>query len=67
MQDVQAQAGKLAQPSNKLVEKKLRLTAGQVQRLKAYQQLHPGKKEADALRDLFNAGTNVLLPAKEPG
>jgi hypothetical protein len=51
-------------PSIKLIERKVRFTQGQLDRLADYRAMHDGKTEADAIRDLFNAGVRTLLPAK---
>ena len=55
-------AGKRALPSTRLVLKKLRITRGQASRLLEYRAMHEGKTEADALRDILNAGLRVVLP-----
>ena len=59
-------AGKRALPSTRLVQKKLRITKGQETRLLEYRALHEGKSEADALRDVINAGLRVVLQLVPP-
>ncbi len=45
----------------RLIEKKIRLTSGQIDRFRTYLRAHEGKREADAWRDIINAGLGVLL------
>ena len=59
-------AGKRALPSTRLVQKKLRITKGQETRLLDYRAMHEGKSEADALRDVINAGLRVVLQQLVP-
>ncbi|WP_428936911.1 hypothetical protein [Fontivita pretiosa] len=47
----------------RLIEKKIRVTQGQIDRFNHYRSKHEGKREADAWRDVVNAGLNVLVPA----
>jgi len=46
----------------KLIERKIRVTQGQLDRFNHYRSKHEGKREADAWRDVVNAGLGVLVP-----
>lgn len=58
--------GKRAQPSNRLTELKVGLTAGQVLKLQQLQADHDGRSFRQCIRDSINAGLRALLPAATP-
>jgi hypothetical protein len=53
-------SSKRALPSVRMVEKKIRLTTGQLGDVAAYQSREEGADDATAIRSIFNAGVRAL-------